>query len=330
MALFGSSVAHHYWPLDLPGAVRRFFRHCQPRLVIVLETEIWPNFYARAEQLGIPLMLVNARISDGTFKRYQRFQRLSAAALATVDRIGAQSVKDQQRLLTLGAPPAVTHMTGNLKYDLRLDEALPAQGLALRQSWGADRPVWLAASTREGEEALILTAFKAVKKECPEALLVLVPRHPERFDEVAGLVQSSQLSLARHSQARSDLTDVSCYLVDVMGELLRFYAACDLAFVGGSLANTGGHNALEAAAQGRPVLVGPHTFNFAQITEALVQSGGALRVLDADSLQRAVLQLLADPGRRQVMGRAGRDLVAAGQGALERTLDMVAELLGNP
>ncbi len=328
-ALFGDSVAHCYWPLDLPGAVRRFLRHSLPRLVIILETEIWPNFYARAEQVGIPLMLVNARISDTSFKRYQYFHRLTAAALAKVTRIGAQSAQDQQRLLTLGALPAVTRMSGNLKYDLRLADTLPAQGEALRLSWGPERPVWLAASTREGEEAIVLAAFKAVLREFPQALLVIVPRHPERFEEVARLVESSPLSLACFSQPNADLRTVSCYLVDAMGELLRFYAACDAAFVGGSLANTGGHNVLEAAALARPVLVGPNTFNFAHITEALVEAGGAQRVKDADSLQHAVLGLLRDPEQRQRMGQAGQALVAREQGALGRTLGMVAELLGN-
>jgi len=329
-ALFGDSVAQCYWPLDLPGAVRRFLHSSKPRLVIILETEIWPNFYAHAEQLGIPLMLVNARISDNSFKRYQRLQRLTAPALATVDCIAAQSAEDRRRLLALGAPPAVTHMSGNLKYDLSLAETLPEEGRALRLGWGAERPVWLAASTREGEEAIVLAAFQAVLQEYPQALLVIVPRHPERFEEVASLVQSRGFSLARFSQAEANLTSVSCYLVDAMGELLRFYAACDVAFVGGSLANTGGHNVLEAAALGRPVLVGPNTYNFADITRLLVSAGGAQRVNDADSLQQAVLNLLGNAEQRLAMSRAGQALVASEQGALDRTLAMVGDLLIKP
>lgn len=327
-ALFGATVAHSYWPLDLPGAVQRFLRYAQPRLIIILETEIWPNLYSAADALGIPLMLVNARISNNSFARYQRFHALTSAALGSADRIGAQSEEDQRRLLILGAPPDRTLLTGNLKYDLHLAAELPAQGLALRQGWGAERPVWLAASTREGEEEVILEAFQQVLHKFPQALLVMVPRHPERFDEVARLINGSALSMLRHSQSAGDLQAVSCYLVDAVGELLRFYAACDLAFVGGSLANTGGHNVLEAAALAKPVLVGPNTFNFAQITERLLASGGALRVLDSASLQLAVIGLLQQPEKAAAMGAAGKNLVQNEQGALNRTLEGIAELLG--
>jgi 3-deoxy-D-manno-octulosonic-acid transferase len=326
-ALFADRVAHTFWPLDLPGAVRRFLRVIQPRLIVILETEIWPNFYARAEQSGIPLMLVNARISNRSFSRYRKFRRLTANALGRANHIAAQSAEDQRRLLALGAPPECTSLSGNLKYDLHLPADLPAKGLALRQSWGTERPVWLAASTREGEEEIVLAAFRGVLQQFPQALLVLVPRHPERFDEVAKQIQSSGLNFTRHSQAASNLPVVSCYLVDVMGELLGFYAACDLAFVGGSLAQTGGHNVLEAAALQRPVLIGPHTFNFAHISQQLVACGGALRVFDAASLQQSVCDLLADPAKRYQMGEAGLALMAKEQGALDYTLKRIAKLL---
>lgn len=326
-ALFTDTVAHTLWPLDLLGAVRRFLRRTQPRLIVILETEIWPNFYARAEQSGIPLMLVNARISDRSFARYQKFHRLTANALGRASHIAAQSAEDQRRLLALGASAERTSLSGNLKYDLRLPADLPAKGLALRQSWGAERLVWLAASTREGEEEIVLAAFQGVLQQFPQTLLVLVPRHPERFDEVAERIRSGGLNFSRHSRAADKLATVSCYLVDVMGELMGFYAACDLAFVGGSLAQTGGHNVLEAAALQRPVLIGPHTFNFAQISQQLVACGGALRVFDAASLQQAVCDLLADPVKRHQMGEAGLALMTKEQGALDRTLKSVAKLL---
>jgi len=327
-ALFGNQVAHCYWPLDLPGAVRRFLRHTQPRLLIILETEIWPNIYTRAKQLGIPLLLVNARISNSSFSRYQRFHALTATALACTDGIGAQSAEDLRRLLELGAPPLSSRLTGNLKFDLHLPADLLARGQDLRQSWGSDRLVWLAASTREGEEPIVLAAFQQLMKQFPQALLVIVPRHPQRFEEVAELITRSGFAMARYSQAPSDLTAVSCYLVDTMGELLRFYAACDVAFVGGSLVATGGHNVLEAAALGRPVLIGPHTFNFATISQRLIDCGGALRVTDSESLQQAVRGLMNDRPGRLKMGQAGQALLAAEQGALNRTLDMVAATLG--
>lgn len=327
--LFGDTVAHCYWPLDLPGSVRRFLHHTRPRLLIILETEIWPNLYARTQQLGIPLLLVNARISDRSFAHYQKFPSLTAQALACTNGIGAQSTEDLQRLLALGAPIESAELTGNLKYDLQLTADITDRGLALRRSWGTDRPVWLAASTREGEEAVVLAAFQEVRKSFPEALLVIVPRHPQRFEEVANLIARMGLPMARHSQHTTGLNTVSCYLVDVMGELLAFYAACDVAFVGGSLAATGGHNVLEAAALARPILVGPNTFNFAEISQQLIDAGGALRVSDTDSLQLAVSELLADPARRLHMGAAGQALVAAQQGALSRTLAMLARTIAD-
>jgi 3-deoxy-D-manno-octulosonic-acid transferase len=328
-ALFGDSVTQCYWPLDLPGAVRRFLRRARPRLVIILETEIWLNFYTSARRQGIPLMLANGRISDTSFKRYQRLHRLTAAALAEVDCIATQSEQDQQRFIALGAPPARTTMAGNLKYELQLPDTLRAEGLTLRLQLGSEREVWLAASTREGEEAVVLEAFQSVLQEFPRALLVIVPRHPQRFDEVARLVEANGLRLSRFSQHPTSLTSTNCFLVDAMGELLRFYAACDVAFVGGSLANTGGHNVLEPAALGRPVLVGPNTFNFAEVTDGLVAAGGALRVTGVESLQQSVKDLLRDSARRQRMGQAGQAFVARQQGALARSLELADRLI-NP
>lgn len=329
-SLFGERVVHGYWPLDFPGAVRRFLHHTRPRLVLILETEIWPNFYACAQQRGIPLMLVNARISDRSFARYQRLRGLTAPALGGVSSIAAQSAEDQRRLLELGAPSDRTWLSGNLKFSLQLPSGLAEKGQALRHTWGETRPVFLAASTREGEEEIVLTAFAKVREQFPQALLVVVPRHPQRFEEVAWLIAARGLRLARHSQPAGDLRSIDCYLVDAMGELLGFYAACDLAFVGGSLANTGGHNVLEAAALGKPVLMGPNTFNFAEISHALVAAEAAQRVFDAASLQAAVSALLADPAKRQRMGSAGLALMLQEQGALNRTLQQIANLLGEP
>lgn len=329
-SLFGERVVQGYWPLDFPGAVRRFLHHTRPRLVLILETEIWPNFYACAQQRGIPLMLVNARISDRSFARYQRLRGLTAPALGGVSSIAAQSAEDQRRLLELGAPSDRTWLSGNLKFSLQLPSGLAEKGQALRHTWGETRPVFLAASTREGEEEIVLAAFAKVREQFPQALLVVVPRHPQRFEEVAWLIAARGLRLARHSQPAGDLRSIDCYLVDAMGELLGFYAACDLAFVGGSLANTGGHNVLEAAALGKPVLMGPNTFNFAEISHALVAAEAAQRVFDAASLQAAVSALLADPAKRQRMGSAGLALMLQEQGALNRTLQQIANLLGEP
>ena len=326
-ALFGPAVAHCYLPLDLPGAVKRFLRRIRPDLLVIMETEIWPNLYAACDRKGIPMLLANARISDGSLSSYRKFHRLTAQTLGRLSRVGAQSAEDARRLLELGSRPDRTMVSGNLKFDISLAPDLINQGRALRERWGNERLVLLAASTRDGDETPVLQAFKELLAEYPQAMLVVVPRHPERFFEVAGMIAASSIPYAKLSQPDADLTSVSCYLVDAMGQLLSFYAACDVAFVGGSLANTGGHNVLEAAVLAKPVLVGPNTFNFADITRQLVAHGGAMRVENATSLRAAVSALFIDQEKRQEMGLAGQAWAAGGQGALSRTLGLVEECL---
>lgn len=327
-ALFADSVHHVYFPLDLPGTVRRFCWRAQPRLLIIMETEIWPNLYYQAAKQKIPMVLANARISEKSFPAYRRLRPLIRFALTQVSRIAAQSTADAQRFIDLGAIADRIEVTGNLKFDLSLPVSLHEQGQALRQGWGAERPVFLAASTREGDEEPVLKAFHGVLKSWPNALLVLVPRHPERFQRCAQLVRDAGLTMQFRSAGPSVIPATQCLVVDAMGELLPFYAACDVAFVGGSLAATGGHNVLEPAALSVPVLVGPHTFNFADITRQLIAAGGAIRVNDAAELEQAAVRLLGDAELRLEMGTAGRALVLSGQGALSRTLEICAELLG--
>jgi 3-deoxy-D-manno-octulosonic-acid transferase len=326
-ALFGPAVAHCYLPMDLPGAVKRFLHRIRPALLVIMETEIWPNLYAACDRKGIPMLLANARISNGSFSSYGKFHRLTAQTLGRLSRVGAQSAEDARRLLELGAQPDRTVVSGNLKFDISIDPDLINQGQALRERWGNKRLVLLAASTRDGEEKPVLEAFRALLTDFPQALLVVVPRHPERFSAVAGMIDASGLVYAKFSQPDAELASVSCYLVDAMGQLMSFYAACDVAFVGGSLANTGGHNVLEAAMLAKPVLVGPNTFNFADITQELVAHGGAMRVEDAASLRVAVSALFLDQQKRLNMGLAGQAWATGGQGALNRTLGLVKETL---
>ena len=326
-ALFGDRVFHVYAPLDLPGAVRRFLSRLRPRLLVIMETEIWPNLLHAAAARDIPILIANARISPRAYERYRHFQRLTALALARASVIAAQSAADAGRLIELGADAADTRVTGNLKFDLKLPPGLLEAGSAIRGAWGTHRPVLVAGSSHEGDEETLLNAFGRLLAVCPDALLVLVPRHPERFDRACQLARDAGLVVSRHSEGAGCPPSTQCFVVDAMGELLRYYAACDVAFVGGTLAPVGGHNVLEPAALSKPVLFGPHTGNVEDIAAQLLERGAALRVLDSAELETALRELFADAARRGQMGQAGSDLVRSGQGALQRTLDLIVRLV---
>ena len=325
--LFGDAVFHVYIPLDLPGAVRRFLDRVRPRLLVIMETEIWPNLYHQAAARGIPILIVNARISEHSFGAYRRLRRLTGAVLRKTSGIGAQSALDRQRLLEVGARDGQITVTGNMKFDVRVPPSLTEQGEALRLAWGTQRRVLVAGSTHEGDERALLAAFNRLLVTFPDALLVLVPRHPERFARAAQLARQSGLTVSLRSAGISCPVGTQCFVVDAMGELLRYYAAADVAFVGGSLEPIGGHNVLEPAALSKPVLFGPHTANFADITRQLLESEAAFRVADAEQLEAAVRRLFSAPDLRDRMGRAGLELVKSGQGAVARTLEMIERQL---
>lgn len=324
-ALFGDRVFHIYAPLDLPGAVRRFLSRVRPRLVVIMETEIWPNLFIAAAGRGVPVIIANARISDNSVSGYRRIRPLTRAALSGVSLIAAQSDEDARRLADIGADPERVEVIGNLKYDMNLPGSLAAEGQAIRESWGPDRPVLLAGSTHEGDEAPVVEAFRQVLLSYPAALLVLVPRHTERFARAAQAARSAGLETRQLSDGAHVPSTTQCFVVDAMGELLRYYAACDVAFVGGSFDRIGGHNVLEPAALAKPVLVGPHTFNFDEITRELIACGGAWRVEDAGELAAAAVRLFGEPALRAEMGGSGAALVRRRQGALARTLEIAAE-----
>lgn len=323
--LFGEEAFHVFVPFDLPVSVNRFLDRVQPELAIILETEIWPNLYHQAARRGIPTLLVNARISDRSFSRYLRFRRLVAQALADVTQVAAQSERDAARLEELGAPADRVTVTGNLKFDLNLPPSLHEEGESIRTAWGSQRRVLVAGSTHEDDERPLLQAFDGLLREFPEALLVLVPRHPERFGRAAALARAAGLNVSLRSEGVSCPPGTQCFVIDAMGELLRYYAAGDVAFVGGSLADIGGHNTLEPAALAKPVVVGPHTANFADITGQLLEAGAALQVADGGELEAALNRLFSEADTRDRMGLAGRELVKRGQGAVERTLAIVRE-----
>lgn len=321
--LFGDRVARAYLPYDLPWAVNGFLRAWRPRAGILMETELWPELIALAGRAGTPMLLVNARLSERSARGYGRVANLTRDALRGLAVVAAQGADDAARLTALGARHVA--VMGNLKFDVTPDVAQIALGRTLRERFGTARGVWLAASTREGEEAIVLDALASMPDT--GALLVLVPRHPQRFDEVAKLVEARGHTLQRRSGNAPVATSTQVVLGDSMGEMFAYFGAADIAFVGGSLVPTGGQNLIEACAIGTPVLIGPHTFNFADATEAAIRTGAALRVSDANGLARAVAHLLGDDAARASMGQAGLAFAAEHRGATGRALRLLEETL---
>lgn len=328
-ALFGDEprVQHCYLPYDLPWAAGRFLDHVQPTLGVIMETELWPNHIHQCAKRGIPVALANARLSERSARGYGRFARLTRPMLAEMSLIAVQTEVEAQRFLALGARTACVHVTGSIKFDLKIDEQLVPRAQALRAQWAAtSRPVWIAASTHEGEDALILQAHRQLLQVHEDALLILVPRHPERFDAVHA-VCDGQFSTVRRSAGLPVLAQTQVLLGDTMGELLFLYALADIAFVGGSLVATGGHNPLEPAALALPVLMGPHVFNFLEITAMLREAGALQQVDDAQGLAGAVQRLVELPQDARRMGEAGRGVMEANQGALQKLLDGLGRLI---
>lgn len=327
-ALFGASVQHCYLSYDLPWAAARFLDRVQPRLAVVMETELWPNHIHQCAKRGIPVALANARLSERSARGYARFGKLTAPMLGELSLIAVQTQTEAQRFLDLGARPGCVEVTGSIKFDLKIDAELLQRADALRQQWQATtRPVWIAASTHAGEDEIVLAAHRQLLKTQPDALLILVPRHPERFNSVHELCISERLTTRRRSTAEAVQASDQVLLGDTMGELLFLYALADIAFVGGSLVANGGHNLLEPAALGKPVLSGPHLFNFLEIAAQLREAGVLSEVENAMQLADKVAALLNEPSEMQRMSQAGLSVLKANQGALERLLEGLQRLL---
>ena len=320
--LFGGAVRVAWLPYDYPSVVRRFLRHFRPRLGVLMETEIWFNLVHECERLGVPLLLANARMSAGSARGYAVVGPLVRSALGRLSAVAAQTAEDAGRLLSLGA--RAVEVTGNLKFDAEPGAGSESIAAEFRR-WFGGRAVLLAASTREGEEELLLDALE--KNSLGDAIVVIVPRHPQRFDSVARLLAARGLKFTRRS-ANAPL-DPGCDIMigDSMGEMDAYYRACDAAFVGGSLLAYGGQNLIEACAAGVPVLIGPHTYNFAQAAESAIAAGAAVRVKDAGETIRVARSFLQDRGLRERMGSAGIAFCAAHRGAAERTLAICERLI---
>lgn len=344
-SIFGNSVYHCYAPYDLPDVVQRFLRRVRPSVLIIMETELWPNTIHACAKRGIPVVLANARLSQKSAAGYRKARWLAVPMMQELAAIAAQTAADSERFLSLGVAAEKISVTGNIKFDLELTDDLRAQARELRRQWqaGNKRPIWLAASTHAGEDELILAAFAALRRKLPEVLLVLVPRHPERFDGVAEQCANAGFSVSRRSILLDEglsepvvlpgATDI--LLGDTMGELLLFCGASDLVFVGGSLVAVGGHNVVEPAAWGKPVLSGPHVFNFTEATQLLLDAGGMLICEDVDALAEAATGLLTanhaaankDSNQCRAMGQAALAVTESNRGALARLQNIIASLV---
>lgn len=318
-SLFGDRVHHVYWPWDTPCVWRRFWCAFNPRLVILLETELWPNLVAAARARRVPVVLANARLSARSHRGYGRLRRLVRSMLASFDALAVQTAEEAPRFIDLGAVASRVTVTGNVKFDAALDDDLREQARQLRSQLG-QRPVWIAASTHPGEDEIMLAAHQLLRQQQPDALLILVPRHQQRFDQVAAQVLASGQTLARRSRAELPQASTSVYLADSMGELLMLYGAADIAFVAGSLAPIGGHNLLEPALWSKPVISGPVLHNFSLIAELLGAAGGHRVVADEVELAALLAELFADAQQCQQMGEQALQVVEQHRGALARLL----------
>jgi len=324
--LFGNSVSRVYLPYDLPFAVERFLRHFKPAVGVLMETELWFNLIAGCQQHSIPLLLANARLSEKSAQGYGKLGKVARQGLQGLVAFAAQTEQDAARLQNLGANNV--SIIGNIKFDVAPQEDAITKARLLRKALGNLRPVFLAASTREGEEELILDAIAAAG--IPNLLTMIVPRHPQRFDAVAELLKKRTSGFARRTSLGSDavVSPQTCFVLgDSMGEMFTYYASCDVAFIGGSLLPLGGQNLIEACSMGKPVLIGPHTFNFEQATEMAIAAGAAERVQNSSDLAQHLQALITNPGKQNAMRDAALRFSGESRGATERTLNLLNQYL---
>ena len=331
-AVFGSSIYHVYAPYDLPDVLHRFLNRIHPDVLVIMETELWPNLVHSCRGRNIPVVVANARLSEKSAKGYQTFSRLTLPMLQRINCIAAQHQDDGARFLELGLSERQLVVTGNIKFDLSLDDEIKTKAQVLKAQWQGDskRPIWLVASTHRGEDEIILDSFEQIRLSLPELLLVLVPRHPERFDEVFQHCSRRGLHVVRRSTGASPSLGDQVLLGDTMGELLLFFGACDIAFVGGSLVPVGGHNLIEPAAWQVPVISGPHLFNFVEASRLLLEAKGMVICEGAGVIAHQVTELLQNPTLAAEMGAAAKWVADNNRGALDQLLEIIEQqLLGH-
>ncbi|MGM0954030.1 MAG: lipid IV(A) 3-deoxy-D-manno-octulosonic acid transferase [Pseudomonadota bacterium] len=323
--MFGDDVDYSYVPLDTPGSVRRFLRRVNPKVAVILETEIWPNMITQCYRKNVPVFLINARLSERSARGYERVRGLARPIMQKITWIAAQAENDAERFRRIGVAPSSVEVTGSVKFDVDITDAVRSDAQQCRRELGA-RPVWVAGSTHSGEDEQLLDAHRLVLAQHPQALLVIVPRHPDRFDSVAELVEKNGFTMARRLLRQAPV-HAQVYLGDTMGELMMLYGAGDMAFVGGSLIERGGHNPLEPAAWGIPVLSGPHVFNFETVYEHLRSGGGVAMIQNSEELGLAVARLMAIQEERQALGERALAVVNKNRGALDKVVEGIVERL---
>ncbi len=324
----GARIDHLFLPYDYPFAVRRFLDHVKPSLAIMMETEIWPNFITHCNKRGIPLVVANLRLSQRSYRKYARLLPFTRSVFRRIKWFAVQTRLDRERVARLLGRDENLSVTGNIKFEITLPASLREVAQVVRREWGNERTIWVAGSTHEREEEIIVDVFRSIRQSHPSLLLVVVPRHPERFESVYRLLQKNRLNTVRRSTQSGPIDEhVEAFLGDTMGELPVFFAASDIAFVGGSLVEIGGHNILEACALGKPVVFGPHMFNFLEISQMALEHGAGLQVHDESELERVVRNLVEDANLRYSCGQNGIKLVENNQGALKRTLDVLEPFL---
>ncbi len=326
-AVMMETVTHVYLPYDIPGAVSRFMDCFKPKLAVILETEIWPNLLGYCGKNNIPLYIINARLSENSLRGYLKIPSLVHPALENIVVIGTQTQEDTNRFLAIGANSVKVKTLGNIKFDVQIPQSIITQGLQMKTNLFEGRFVWLIASTHKDEEIIFLEIYKEIKKKIPQLLLVLVPRHPERFVEVRKLCEKLHYAVVSRTVGDTVCYTTDVYLVDTMGELKILYAASDVAFVGGSMVPTGGHNVLEAAAVGVPVMFGPYMANFKEIVRGVLNDKAAIQCQNKQDIIDSILVLYEQPDYRKALAEKGKAFVEINQGAMTRIYAMLEQYL---